>query len=154
ATGADVQSLIFEGTRVTGVTARLGGATKTFGAGTVIVSAGALQSPVMLLRAGIGPADHLKGCGLRGLADRPGLAANLHNHQLLMLTAHLTRRALPPATQRAHTTATWRYSSGIAHCPPSDMCIPYVGQTGWHALGRRLPALTPTVLKPFSRGRV
>jgi 5-(hydroxymethyl)furfural/furfural oxidase len=154
ATGADVQGLVFEGTRVTGVTVRLGGTTRTFGAGTVIVSAGALQSPVMLLRAGIGPADHLTACGIPVVADRPGVGANLHNHQVLYLTAHLTRAALPPAGQRAHTTATWRYSSGIAHCPPSDMYISYVGQTGWHALGRRLSALTPAVLKPFSRGRV
>jgi len=154
ATGAEVQGLVFEGARVTGVTARLGGTTQTFGAGTVIVSAGALQSPVMLLRSGIGPADHLTACGIPVVADRPGVGANLHNHQVLMLTAHLTRAALPPAGQRAHTTATWRYSSGIANCPPSDMCIPYVGQTGWHALGRRLSALTPMVLKPFSRGRV
>ena len=83
ATGAEVQGLVFEGTRVTGVTARLGGTTKTFGAGTVIVSAGALQSPVMLLRAGIGPADHLTACGIPVVADRPGVGANLHNHQVL-----------------------------------------------------------------------
>jgi choline dehydrogenase-like flavoprotein len=154
ATGTDVQGLVFEGKRVTGVTARLGGTTKSFGAGTVIVSAGALQSPVMLLRAGIGPADHLTACGIPVVADRPGVGANLHNHQVLLLTAHLTRAALPPAGQRAHTTATWRYSSGIRRLPAVDMCIPFVGQTGWHALGRRLSALTPTVLKPFSRGRV
>jgi 5-(hydroxymethyl)furfural/furfural oxidase len=34
------------------------------------------------------------------------------------------------------------------------MYISFVGQTGWHALGRRLSALTPAVLKPFSRGRL
>ena len=93
-------------------------------------------------------------CGIPVVADRPGVGANLHNHQVLMLTAHLKRTSLPPAGQRAHTTAIWRYSSGIAHCPPSDMSIPYVGQTGWHALGRRLSALTPIVLKPFSRARM
>src|SRR6202008_4486782 len=125
-TGAAVQGLVFEGTRVTGVTARLGGTTKAFGAGTVIVSAGPLQSPVMLLRSGIGPADHLRACGIPVVADRPGVGANLHNHQVLMLTAHLKPAALPPAGQRAHTTAIWRYSSGIDHCPPSDMSIPYV----------------------------
>jgi 5-(hydroxymethyl)furfural/furfural oxidase len=154
ATGAEVERIVFEGTRATGVTARIGGETKTFGAGTVIVSAGALQSPVMLLRAGIGPAEHMRECGLSLVANRPGVGANLHNHQILYLTAHLRPEALPPAGQRAHTTATWRFSSEVADCPPSDMYISYVGQTGWHELGRRLSALTPAVLKPFSRGRV
>jgi 5-(hydroxymethyl)furfural/furfural oxidase len=153
-TGAEVQGLAADGTRITGVTARVGGTTRTFTAGETIVSCGALQSPAMLLRAGIGPADHLKQCGVAVLADRPGVGANLHNHQILYLTAHLKREALPPAGQRAHTTATWRFSSEVADCPPSDMYISYVGQTGWHALGRRLSALTPAVLKPFSRGHV
>jgi 5-(hydroxymethyl)furfural/furfural oxidase len=120
----------------------------------VIVSCGALQSPAMLLRAGIGPAEHLRQCGIPVVADRQGVGANLHNHQILYLVAHLKREVLPPKGQRAHTTATWRFSSGVADCPPSDMYISFVGQTGWHELGRRLSSLTPAVLKPFSRGHV
>ena len=158
ATGAEVRRFVFDGKRVMGVFADFGpagdGETRRLTANEVIVSAGALQSPAMLLRAGIGPAAHLRDCGIPVVADRPGVGANLHNHQILYLVAHLKRAALPPAGQRAHTTATWRFSSGVADCPPSDMYISYVGQTGWHALGRRLSSLTPAVLKPFSRGHV
>jgi 5-(hydroxymethyl)furfural/furfural oxidase len=153
-TDAEVTRLTFDGTRATGVEARIGSESRAFTAREVIVSCGALQSPVMLLRNGIGAAGHLNECGIAVVADRPGVGTNLHNHQILYLTAHLAPAALPPAGQRAHTTATWRFSSQIADCPPSDMYISYVGQTGWHALGRRLSALTPAVLKPFSRGRV
>jgi 5-(hydroxymethyl)furfural/furfural oxidase len=134
--------------------AEIDGETKHITADEVIVSAGALQSPAMLLRAGIGPAAHLRECGIAVVADRPGVGANLHNHQILYLVAHLKRGVLPPRDQRAHTTATWRYSSQVADCPPSDMYISFVGQTGWHQLGRRLSSLTPAVLKPFSRGSV
>ncbi|MBN8921089.1 MAG: GMC family oxidoreductase N-terminal domain-containing protein, partial [Rhizobiales bacterium] len=116
--------------------------------------AGELPVAFVQLRAGIGPAGHLADCGIPVVADRPGVGANLHNHQILYLVAHLKRHALPPAGQRAHTTATWRFSSGVADCPPSDMYISFVGQTGWHELGRRLSSLTPAVLKPFSRGHV
>jgi 5-(hydroxymethyl)furfural/furfural oxidase len=153
-TDAEVKRLVIEGTRTTGVVVAVGGETKHVAAREVIVSAGALQSPVMLLRAGIGPAAHLQDCGIPVVADRRGVGANLHNHQILYLVAHLNRHSLPPKGLRAHTTATWRFSSQLSDCPPSDMLISLVGQTGWHELGRRLSSLTPAVLKPFSRGRV
>lgn len=153
-TNAEVSRFIFDGQRIMGVFADIAGETRRLTADAVIVAAGALQSPAMLLRNGIGPADDLRDAGVRVVVDRPGVGANLHNHQILYLVAHLKHASLPPASQRAHTTATWRFSSGVADCPPSDMYISYVGQTGWHALGRRLSSLTPAVLKPFSRGRV
>ena len=134
---AEVQRLTFERQRVTGVEAKTAEGLQSFTAREVIISAGALQSPVMLQRNGIGPAEHLMSCGIEVVADRPGVGANLHNHQILYLVAHLKRNALPPASQRLHTTATWRYSSGEANCPASDMYISFVGQTGWHELGRR-----------------
>ena len=160
-TGAHVLSLdIGEGRRVTGVTARIGGddggrgETRAFRGGEVIVSAGALQSPVMLMRAGIGPGAALNAAGVPVLADRPGVGANLQNHQLLQLVFHLTPAGRAPAGMRGHTTASWRYSSGLAGCPVKDMYIPFVANTGWHALGARLSSLTPTVAKPLSRGRI
>jgi len=108
----------------------------------------------MLLRAGIGPAGDLRQLGIPVAADRPGVGANLQNHQIVYLVAQLRRAARRRDGARAHTIATLRYSSGIADCPPSDMYISLVGMAGWHALGRRTSALTPTVLQPASRGRV
>ncbi len=152
--GVEMKRLLVEGTQITGVEIESGGGRQRLTAREVIVSAGALQSPAVLLRAGVGPAAHLRECGIDVVADRPGVGANLHNHQILYLIAHIKRSMLPPGGQRAHTTATWRYSSGVAQCPAADMYISFVGQTGWHELGRRLSALTPAVLKPFSRGHV
>lgn len=140
--------------RATGITVEVGGEPRTISAGEVIVSAGAMQSPAMLLRAGIGPAQDLKALGIDVLADRAGVGANLHNHHLLLLVAHLKRHAVPPKHIRAHTSTSWRYTSNVPDCPPMDMYIPFVGMTGWHALGRRISSLTPTVAKPLSRGRI
>jgi len=154
ATDTHVRKLTFAGNRATGVAIATAEGERRLTAGEVIVSTGALQSPVLLMRSGIGPGGQLKACGIDVVVDRAGVGENLHNHQVLYLVAHLKRSALPPASQRAHTTATWRYSSGVADCPPSDMFISFVGQTGWHELGRRLSALTPAILKPFSRGHV
>ena len=157
-TNAMVRHLEFEGAghrgRVTGVTAEIDGQLQSFAGGETIVSAGALQSPAMLLRAGIGPAEDLQRLGIAVAADLPGVGGNLQNHQIVYLVAHMRRAASHRDVARLHTMATLRYSSGIADCPPSDMYIALVGVTGWHALGRRLSSLTPALLQPASRGRV
>lgn len=158
ATNTMVRNLEFEengeGRRITGVTADIDGQIQTFTSREVIVSAGALQSPTMLLRAGIGPADDLRRLGLPVTADLPGVGANLQNHQSLYLVAHLRGEASHRRSARNHTIASLRYSSGIADCPPSDMYISLVGTAGWHDLGRRLSSLSPAILQPASRGRV
>jgi 5-(hydroxymethyl)furfural/furfural oxidase len=157
-TNAAVRRLELDGiegsSRVTGVTAEIDGQRQTFTADEVIVSTGALQSPTMLLRAGIGPAVDLQGLGIPVAADLPGVGGNLQNHQIVYLVAHMRRAASHRDRQRLHTMATYRFSSGIADCPPSDMYISMVGVTGWHALGRRISSLTPALLRPASRGRV
>ncbi|MBS29296.1 MAG: hypothetical protein CL566_10315 [Alphaproteobacteria bacterium] len=155
-TDAHVQSLARDGAnaRVTGVTARISGRVQSFTASEVIVSAGALQSPVMLLRAGIGPAEDLCDLGTDVLVDLPGVGGNLQNHQITFLVAQMKRASSHRDRDRLHTFATLRYSSGLADCPPSDMYISLVGMSGWHALGRRLSALNPAILQPASRGRI
>lgn len=158
ATGATVRALNFDKAgdvpQVTGVTVEIGGTVHSFAAREVIVSAGALQSPTLLLRAGIGPAADLKAAGLEVAADHPGVGANLQNHQLLQLVFHLRAHARAPEGVRGHTTSMYRYSSNLDGCPAKDMYIPFVANTGWHALGQRLSSLTPTVAKPMSRGRI
>ena len=54
---------MFEGTRCVGVKALVEGKETEFRGGEVIVSSGAIHSPAHLLRAGIGPAGHLRDLG-------------------------------------------------------------------------------------------
>ena len=46
----------------------------------VILTAGAVGSPKLLLLSGIGPAEHLQGLGIRPVLDLPGVGANLQDH--------------------------------------------------------------------------
>ena len=53
---------------------------KRIDAAEVILCGGAVNSPQLLMLSGIGPADHLRGHGIRVVHDLPGVGANLQDH--------------------------------------------------------------------------
>jgi choline dehydrogenase-like flavoprotein len=76
-----VEKLIIEGGRVTGVQVRRDGiAMALLARRGVILSAGAFNSPQILMLSGIGPADHLKAHGIDVVLDRPAVGGNLQDH--------------------------------------------------------------------------
>ncbi|MBB5705052.1 GMC family oxidoreductase [Sphingopyxis panaciterrulae] len=80
-TGALVEKILIEDGRATGVVIRRGGKRETLrAAGGVILSAGAFNSPQILMLSGIGPAAHLRAHGIGVVADRAGVGANLQDH--------------------------------------------------------------------------
>ena len=66
-----VDRVVFDGDHARGVIARAGADRVEFAGGEVVLCAGALQSPAILLRSGVGPADHLRGLGIPVLRDLP-----------------------------------------------------------------------------------
>ncbi|MDE2436879.1 MAG: GMC family oxidoreductase N-terminal domain-containing protein, partial [Sphingomonadales bacterium] len=80
-TGATVERIRFDGTRAVAVEARVHGELRTFAFDReVIVSAGAIGTPALLMRSGIGPAEQLRGWGLPVVADRRDVGRNLQEH--------------------------------------------------------------------------
>lgn len=80
-TGAQVTRVLMDGRRAIGVEYRLGGQLKQLYAGhEVILSAGALLSPQILMLSGIGPAPHLQEEGIEVVHDLPGVGSNLQDH--------------------------------------------------------------------------
>jgi choline dehydrogenase-like flavoprotein len=80
-TGAQVTRIVMEGKRAVGVEYILGGEVKQIKAAReVLLSAGALQSPQILMLSGIGPAAHLKHHGIAVVHDSPGVGKNLQDH--------------------------------------------------------------------------
>ena len=80
-TDALVTGVLIEGGRAAGVTYRRGGQDETARAeAEVILAAGAIGSPQLLMLSGIGPADDLRAQGIYVIADMPAVGANLIDH--------------------------------------------------------------------------
>ena len=74
-----VERLLLEGGRASGVALR-GREGKAVHGGELLLCCGAIGTPHLLLRSGIGPADHLREVGVPVVHDRPGVGANLRDH--------------------------------------------------------------------------
>ena len=80
-TDAFVQRIELEGNRATGVTYRRGGRDETVVADAeVVLSAGAIGSPQILMLSGIGPGAHLREMGIDVRVESPGVGQNLQDH--------------------------------------------------------------------------
>lgn len=80
-TGAHATRVLIERGRAVGVAYVQDGREHTLRAEReVVLSAGALQSPQLLMLSGIGPAEHLRQHGIEVLHDLPGVGAHLHDH--------------------------------------------------------------------------
>lgn len=87
-TGAHVTRVMIENGRATGVELLRGKVLETYAAGEVILSAGAFQSPHLLMLSGVGDGARLQPLGIAVRADLPGVGKNLHDHA--SVTAHAT----------------------------------------------------------------
>ena len=75
-----VQRIVFDGKRAVGVEVESGGDTFTVEGEEVILSAGAVGSPHLLMLSGVGPAENLAPLGIPVIHDLPGVGQNLRDH--------------------------------------------------------------------------
>lgn len=88
-TDALVTGIAMSGSRAAGVHYLQRGVAQTARADAeVILAAGAIGSPQLLMLSGIGPADHLRSLGVTVLADSPGVGANLSDHPIVPVMWH------------------------------------------------------------------
>lgn len=153
---ATAEKVTFDERTATGAVVNRNGQRLSLKAHHVIVSSGALHTPALLMRSGIGRGAHLKDMGVDVVADRAGVGANLNEHPTIAVSAYLKARArLKSHTgTRRHAQISLRYSSGVEECAPGDMYASVTAKSAWHAVGVRLGSFLMWCNKPYSRGRV
>ncbi|UKD57690.1 GMC family oxidoreductase N-terminal domain-containing protein [Amycolatopsis sp. FU40] len=113
--------LILRDRRCHGVEYLHDGVREQVSAGEVILCAGAVGSPHLLLLSGIGPADELPASGVDAVHDLPGVGRNLQDHILLAGIRYHARR---PRTSTGMDGATLLARTDAAdHGPDLNLCV-------------------------------
>jgi choline dehydrogenase len=150
---ASVDSLTFDGTRCVGVRADVGGNLLEIRSHhDVVLSAGVMGSPRLLMRSGVGHAAELERLGLHVVADLPGVGENLHDHCLVNAFAAETAAAIEREGRLgAHLYA--RTTDGML-APDHEVII-----STWATELPDVPvdrgfSLHTALVRPLSRGRL
>lgn len=141
-----VAHVVFEGTRATGVRLVDG---RVIGASCVVLCAGTYGSPPILMRSGIGPAEHLRSVGIPIRLDLSGVGANLADHPGTDLDCGY--RGAARTAPLLHSVATF-HSRAASNDGPPDLML-WVSDP---SPPENAPQFTIDIvlLKPDSRGSV
>jgi 5-(hydroxymethyl)furfural/furfural oxidase len=153
-TDTRVDRVILEGRRAVGAELRRPAGPMRVDAGLVVVSAGALHSPALLQRSGIGPAALLGRLGIKIAVAREGVGRNLLEHPSIGVSAFLPPASRLPTGDHYHIQSILRWSSRMEGTPAGDMHLAVNTRSGWHAVGYRLGLLFNWVNKSYSQGMV
>jgi len=115
-----VDKVLFGNGRAVGVSALAGGELTQYRAGTVVLSAGAVHSPAILLRSGVGPAADLRALGIDVVSDRPA-GAGVQDHPLISLVIRLQPGAHGQKPGSRHGRYCIRYGLGLTSEPADGM---------------------------------
>jgi choline dehydrogenase-like flavoprotein len=157
-TDALVYQLIVTGNRCTGVRYRTGTETHTAESETeVLLAAGTVGSPLLLMASGIGPQAHLREVGVDVAADLPGVGANLHDHPYSGVVYHAAQPV--PVGNNSPGEVQGMLRTGVAgHSRPDIQIMPV--SVPLHAPRMAGPefghgyTIMVSLMAPYSRGSV
>jgi choline dehydrogenase len=107
--GATVTEVSFSGNRAAGVRVKTSRGVQSLLADEVILSAGAINSPQLLMLSGIGPADELRNVGVQVRLDRQGVGKNLMDH----LEVYVQQACTQPISLLPHLSLVGRARVGL-----------------------------------------
>ena len=120
----------------------------------VILAAGAIGSPQLLMLSGIGPEDSLRSNAIKPIKVVPAVGQNLMEHAAAAMSAWMPPEARLNDITRRHIHLGWRYSSNMHDAPPGDMFGAVVAKSAWHSVGDCLGSMLSWVNKTYSTGQL
>lgn len=184
-TGAEVERILFDGKRAVGVEALVGAERHSFRtAGEVIVCAGAIGSPGLLMRSGIGDPADLANAGVELVHALPGVGRDLIEHLGISVSKYVNAPTYTSQTgalgvmrslfsyllaRKGMMTAPANQAMSVMRTRPDleepDVLVsfcPYAVEMGPDAqaasgvtmAGRDAVSITANICRPRSRGRV
>ena len=142
-----VHRILLDGQRATGLVVERDGQLETVMGTEIIISAGAINSPQLLMLSGIGPAEHLRTFDIPVVADLPGVGQNLRDHPAVNMRWRLADGQLLVNNYPSHQVGL-RYTATDSSLV-NDMIV-YLGIS----VDERLLFMRPTVNLAASAGEL
>ncbi|HET6338409.1 MAG TPA: GMC family oxidoreductase N-terminal domain-containing protein [Polyangiales bacterium] len=123
-TSSRARRLLFDSGRCVGVEFMRGAElVRAHASAEVILSAGAVDSPRLLLLSGVGPADELRRARVDVVHDLPGVGGNLHDHPLCSVVYESALRVPGGVANHSETSMLWRSDPAL---PGPDMQMMFI----------------------------
>jgi choline dehydrogenase len=160
---ANVAKIVFKGDRASGVELMAADGAKTIGVTKeVILAAGAIHSPKLLMLSGIGDAVRLQKLGIKVVANARGVGRNLHDHVLLSGIIYQYKEKLPDRPADSDAVEAEVYLSSRVDSHPTDINLvleqlPIATPEAAARFGAPPKdgfTIAPALVQPTSRGEV
>jgi choline dehydrogenase-like flavoprotein len=160
--GCLVKRVVLENGRAIGVEVEVGGEAQQVYGKRITLSAGAIASPAILMRSGIGPRAELERHQIRTVVDAPGVGANLIDHPRVPTMVNLSSEAIERSanTHHSYPSVLLRYTASGSE-EFNDMQLWLQPLVDWAMTGLPVDPSThpklllfPSLQRPHSRGRI
>ena len=144
--GVVVRRILFEGRKAVGVEVESGGEVYQVESDQIVLSAGSMASPQILMLSGVGPADHLREMGIPVVHELPGVGQNLRDHPIVAIICDVRddheQDPLAPRTQTAlRYTATGSPDRNDMQITASSFSTPIGGADPFEPGGVRIQCI-------------
>lgn len=113
-TGSITERIVFDRARAIGLSIVRAGRREFIAADVIVICAGSIGSPVLLMRSGIGDQSMLAACGITCIDHRPAVGRNLHDHLLAFGNIYRSSKHVPPSKLQHSESLTYLHSGNLS----------------------------------------